>query len=566
MKVMFNNQQDTQKAMKTNRLTFTRNPFRVRGFRSRTAALIASLAISACTAVRLDAVVIDDFENGVKFAEGGGGTNYFLWGLTNGQLGISKQNPIATPTGNLPETYDNVYWPAPQLPAGNLDEGRTLELRLDLNHASADNLFLVLMCGGPSDGADSAYAVFVDRNEVALAKWKPNAGMNTFYWDTAATTNENVTVKVAFTKTNNNSLAITVKVVDKGNQRATLYNRTFVDGPGRDGPVPPPDPHGIGVLIPDPGGPLTNFTYAAAGCWQMIFTSPPPLEMLLDNLEYDVYHSPHLEIAQTSNGVALSWMLPMEEQILVEADLLSGPWRPCPIPPSLTGGTLCVESPCLAQQNFYKLVLGTRFSDDFSGTKPPWLPCFFEDEDTNRWALTETNGVFRVQALAAPADPGGRMAIFPPGPWVEFKDFWASIDILDLHASLDARVGIIARFGGDPGNCPGNNNGYIAALRPNWEGVKNRAILAFARPPDPLITGPVFTFKPGTPYRLIFSGVGQQFSVELIDLESGQPAVAPLLVTKSVISQGATCLWISSQGDPGFDVTFDNFFITRTKP
>jgi enediyne biosynthesis protein E4 len=255
------------------------------------AALLATVAISACPAGLLNAAVIDDFEVPVKFAEGGGGTNYFRWGLTNGQMVISRPYPIPTPTTNVMTTYDNVYWPAPRLPDGNLAGGRTLEVRMDLIHASADNLFLLLICGGPSDGKDSAYGVFVDRNEVGLMKYKDSVALNSFYWDTLATTNENVNVRLAFTKTNS-ALIITVKIVDKGNQRATLYERSFVDGPGQDGPVPPPDPHGYGFFIPDQGGPYTNFTYAAAGCSQMIFTIPPQLEMLLDNLEYDVLGQP----------------------------------------------------------------------------------------------------------------------------------------------------------------------------------------------------------------------------------------------------------------------------------
>jgi hypothetical protein len=248
-----------------------------RGAGNRIVALLAIVGISACTAVRLDAVVIDDFEGPVKFAEGGGGTNYFLFGLTNLQLAVSRQNPIPTPPSSVGTTYDNVYWPN-SLPGVSLEGGRTLELRMDLNHTSADDLFLLL--GGGGDG-DNSYAAIVDRNEVALMKYGV-LGFTTFYWDVLAITNENVTVRLAFTKTNS-SLAITVKIVDKGNLRATLYERAFVDGPGQDGPVPPPDPHGTKLFNQDLGAPYTNFTYAWAGVWQLIPTSPPPLEMLLDN-------------------------------------------------------------------------------------------------------------------------------------------------------------------------------------------------------------------------------------------------------------------------------------------
>ena len=214
------------------------------------------------------------------------------------------------------------------------------------------------------------YAAIVDRNEVALMKYGV-LGFTTFYWDVLAITNENVTVRLAFTKTNS-SLAITVKIVDKGNLRATLYERAFVDGPGQDGPVPPPDPHGTKLFNQDLGAPYTNFTYAWAGVWQLIPTSPPPLEMLLDNLEYDVYHPPHLEIAPATNGVSLNWMLPLEEHIVVETDQLAGPWCPCPQPHTRTGDACCLTMPCLSSQKFFKLTPGRQFTDDFSnaGARP----------------------------------------------------------------------------------------------------------------------------------------------------------------------------------------------------
>jgi len=302
--------------------------------RVRTAALIATVAIGICPAVQLKAAVIDDFEDGVKFAEGGGGTNYFRWGLTNGQMLISRQNPIPTPRHAVDATYDNVYWPAPPLPAGNLAGGRTLEVRTDLNQISADDLFLMLMAGGPTAGEDSAYIVFVDRNEVALAKYKIT-GMTTFYWDTLATTSENVTVRLAFTK-RDGSLVITVKVEEKGQRGATLYERSFVDGPGRDGPVSPPDPHGYGFFVPDNSGPLTNFTYTAVGCSQMIFSQPPPLQMLLDNLEYDVNRAPVADASASQtiyispNGVDATVLLAGSRSSDPDGDVLEYLWYAAP--------------------------------------------------------------------------------------------------------------------------------------------------------------------------------------------------------------------------------------------
>ena len=77
--------------------------------------------------------------------------------------------------------------------------------------------------------------------------------------------------------------------------------------------------------------------------------------------------------------------------------------------------------------------------------------------------------------------------------------------------------------------------------------------------------GPSFDFKPGTPYRFIFSGVGTRLSVELIDLELRQPAVAPLVVTDSTFSRGFVGFFMEV-GTAICDMTLDNFFVTGTKP
>ena len=81
----------------------------------------------------------------------------------------------------------------------------------------------------------------------------------------------------------------------------------------------------------------------------------------------------------------------------------------------------------------------------------------------------------------------------------------------------------------------------------------------------PTTQGPSFDFKPGRPYRLVFSGVGTRLSVELIDLELQQPAVAPLVLTDSRFSQGFVGFFMEV-GAALCDMTLDNFFATGTKP
>ncbi len=531
-----------------------------RGRLSRTGALMAAVAICACTAVRLDAVVIDDFENGVKWAEGGGGTNYFLWGLTNGQMVISKQNPIPTPKPGVLTTYDNVYWPD-SLPGVSLEGGRTLELRMDLNHTSADDLFLVLMCGGLNEGRDSGYMAIIDRNEVALMKYGEH--FTAFYWDTLATTNENVTVKLALAKTNS-SLAITVKVVDKDNQRATLHQRTFVDGPGQDGPVPPPDPHGAGFFTADLSGPFTNFTYAAVGCWQVIFSSPPPLEMLLDNLEYDVYYPPHLDISRATNGVDLLWNLPLEEHIVVQADQLAGPWSPCPQPHTRIGDAFWLNMPCPRPQKFWRLAPGRQYTNDFSSAVPTWMDYFKDGGE--QWYVT--NGVLNFTGISAQY-PGFLVMPLGTNAAAKHEDFLTSVDILDWVTS-GTNWSVVSLFGRGIIYSPTYANGYIGLLILNSSDIPGQVTLSMVDGYTE-VYGPSFDMAAHPlPYRLEFSGVGKpicQLRLRVLSLPTMQLIREQTLVATRY-TEGFPGFWINYRNQAGdtYTITTDNYLVIGTKP
>jgi hypothetical protein len=268
--------------------------------------------------------------------------------------------------------------------------------------------------------------------------------------------------------------------------------------------------------------------------------------------------------------VLLEWPEPAEDCIVVGATSLASNAVRTPVPEPIFKrfGQLCMAVPATNTQQFYKLVPGTQFIDDFSDPKEPfavrnpWVPGFYVPADATRWAVTTSNGVLRIQTLEIPADPTGRLAIKPPGPYVQVRDFWISVDILNIDAaSQNAGIGLGARAGG--GEWPGAMNGYLGSVRPDSDGG-NQARLGLwngsSRTP-----GPPFAFKPGTPYRLIFSGVGRRLSVELIDLELQQPAVAPLVVTDSAFSQGFVGFFMES-GPATCDMTWDNFFVTGTKP
>ncbi len=550
--------QTAEDHMKTELSTFAHTLFRVRGVR-RTAAWLATVALGAWSALVSHATVIDNFENGVKFSGGGGGMDYFTWEVTGGQLVVSRPSPVPSPPNNALLTYDSVYWPVPGLSASTLDKGHTLELRMDCVHASADDLFLVLGCGGPTGGADSTYAALVDRNEVALTKYREGGNLTVFYWDTVETPfPTNVTIRLIFRKTDD-GLEITVRVVDKGNAGATLYERSFTDGPGQDAPVPLPDPHGMGIWTADEGAPYADFTYAAAGVWQIIPTEPPPLEMRLDNLEYDVYA---LEIA---NSVLLSWSPNMPgEQIVVGADAIEGPYAPVPEPMFERFGSLCVSVPTTAQHQFFTLVPGTQFSDGFSDPVQPYanrLPWELLWEETND-EITVANGVMRIRRLGS---TWAGVLIRPPEELV-VRDFYSSVDIRGFTSSGGNWCSVFIMVNGVFRDNQGSAEGNGAGLTFN-SGALGRVMPSVYNGPQESRGQQFDIAELPPPYRLEFSGVGSDFRFRVVHLAT-KTTISEQQVPRTVYFDGWVGLYVSSpdQNPTTHDLSLDNFFVTGTKP
>ena len=68
--------------------------------RKRKAGYLTGMALGVFLAVPLHAIVIDDFEHGVKFLTGGGGMDYLRGTVTNGQMVFSGRFPGPTQTYN----------------------------------------------------------------------------------------------------------------------------------------------------------------------------------------------------------------------------------------------------------------------------------------------------------------------------------------------------------------------------------------------------------------------------------------------------------------------------------
>ncbi len=250
---------------------------------------------------------------------------------------------------------------------------------------------------------------------------------------------------------------------------------------------------------------------------------------------------------------------------MVGADSLASNavWTPWPEPIFKRSGELCMAVPMTATQQFFKLVPGTQFIDDFSeptepfATRNPWVPYFFNVGDASSFSFTVTNGAFRIRTLTGPVD--GRVVIAPPGPLTVFRDLTVSVDILSFAATAtEARplFSICARaWIDDP--FPGNSNAYLGGFRVNPARMQ---IWTGSAP----VAGPSFTYDPAAAYRLQLSAVGVDLTLRLVNLATGQ--ILEQRLTDATFSQGNVMLWVEAAPGGSYDLTVDNFFVSGTKP
>lgn len=507
------------------------------------------------SALLLEAAVIDDFSGPTKkFLSGGAGMDFMRGDLVNGQLVLSGDYPGPSSTTHPLTQWDNVYWPN-SWPAVNLNH-RTLELRIDLVSISTNDVYL----GFGIDGDYGGYGVFVDQDEFALFKYS-TSGNAAFCWTNAPVTNQNLRAVLTVTQMSN-TVQLAVKFFDLGGG-GLLYERSFFDGPGRDFEAVTPRPKGMTLFGPDTGAAFTSFHVAFAGVFQWATNDPPPLEVVVDNLQYEFYDAPELDIAASA---LLSWPENTAEgQIVVGADSLSAPvWTPWPEPIFKRNGRLCISVPAAAEEQFFKLVPGTQFVDDFSepsgafATRNAWVPYFFNTNDQARFAFELTNGTFRIHTLTAPLD--GRVALALPIPvaaWPMFRDFSASVDILSFTADGDYPGISIAGRGTYDFPYPGTSNGYLGGLNlnPNTTGIWDGT--------GP-VWGPSVVYDRTAHYRLKFSAVGTNLTLHVVNLRTGHRLEQSL--SSQRFTQGYVSLLVNAAEGASYDITLDNFMVTGTKP
>jgi hypothetical protein len=293
--------------------------------------------------------------------------------------------------------------------------------------------------------------------------------------------------------------------------------------------------------------------------------------MLATGTVVSLHAQAELVLTNITRSVLLQWPVPTEDCVVVSAPSVpSSNWTLSPEPIFKRFGQLCMAVPATNHEQYFMLVPGTQFTDDFNaakepfGTKHPWVPYYFQPADSDRFTWDTATGSLRVQASYSGSS--GQGVAMPPGPDVLVRDFWASVDILDWGASTNTNersVGLVVRGTVNRTNFPASN-GYIGELWLNRAGGVGKAVLnIYASTDDP---GPPFSLEMGTDYRLVFSGTGNQLTLRLFRRDDMRQPVAARSRTSYMFAYGPVSLWIANYGHVLYDFTLDNFFVTGTKP
>ena len=167
----------------------------------------------------------------------------------------------------------------------DLADGQTLQCQIDLIRMSENTMNHAKVWAG-NDGM--MYAFMLGQAGVYAGKWTAGDPMTIFWLDnTNHVARTNVVLYMALTRDKGN-LIITTRVLDKANQNAVLFERSFVDTPGVDASLTTAElvaRTGITTVTlgPDPGAPVFYGNQGGIDVWQFTDGHQPPVEALFDN-------------------------------------------------------------------------------------------------------------------------------------------------------------------------------------------------------------------------------------------------------------------------------------------
>jgi hypothetical protein len=547
--------------MKEMILDHKRKPGHARALRGRTAGLAAGLALAAAGiyGTSVLAKVYDDFENPTNSQTLWTGHVWYGTGgqtVTNGRVRLYV-TPNVSGGGAFSFLQSVRTW--------TLREGRTLEFKADLLSSNGDGAlgYIAFHLG---DG-NSGYMLMVDEDTIALHK-RSNPLTLFLLTNGAPVKVSNVKLVLSMTGVQSGVL-LKVRVLDNDNAGAVVFEREYCDTAGA-------DPMERGT-----DDPPESFLGQTSCLYLSLFRDPgyfdpdvtlPPLakaEVVWDNAEVLEYDVPSLQIA---NSVLLTWSANTEEeQIVVIADsVTSTNWTPCPQPIFTGSGGLSVAVPITANQQFFKLVPGRQFVDNFSDTWGPFTNrdsyMEFVKDPGEEWYVT--NGVLRLAAVHS-AYAGFLLAPLGTNAAAKHEDFFTSADILDWVTN-GTNWSLFSLLGRYVIGTPTSGNGYGGLLSLNSGGIAGRVKLIIGNG-SAGVDGPTFDMAAHPPpYRLEFSGVGNpicQLRFRVLSLTTGE-LIAEQRELGTGYTSGLPGIWVNTRNEAGdtFAITADNFFVTGTKP
>lgn len=297
----------------------------------------------------LNVQVIDDFDDG----------DLSDWGL-NINAGTGQVIPVNQELTVRGDWRGVRTLPAPQtgawaiLPISwKVEDGQTIELRVDVVGLSENARHADLWFWDQSSGR--GYAVLLGKNYLAFDK--TSGGQAAILgWDFATVKHTRVVLALALTGAGDN-LILTVRVFDKDNQNALLYERSVVDTPAAD-PVVSNDEirEKLGMELafdPDRADPpQTSGAWVSLGLFQYTDGTLDPAEATFDNLEVRTYNVPLLAI---DNAVRLRWPASAFPFIVEGAPTVQGPWLPVLEPVFERGGVKHVAVPASDTMRLFRL-------------------------------------------------------------------------------------------------------------------------------------------------------------------------------------------------------------------
>lgn len=229
----------------------------------------------------------------------------------------------------------------------------------------------------------------------------------------------------------------------------------------------------------------------------------------------------------------------------------------------------------------YKVLAARMFAvpvyDDFNdGNDTTPLPAWsrYNPIGTGSWSFPGGNQ-YRIQTAASP-DPGnygqGRAGSYIAG---EYTDFCVMADIVNWDDTRHQICGVMARVA-NPG--PGTTSGYLFTHDRGNPPTSTSGDMDIVRldgeVADSLTTSPSggdsLHMVPGKSYRLVFTGVGDQFRGRVYELPNLTTAVVDITASDGTYGSGMAGLVVADNSSPNYDqpadVTFDNFLATTAAP